>query len=235
MVVVEWREPALLWNDDRKNIGQPNILEIRHDDFIPTFLSAMVSTDPATFLQQHVMKPANLLRLYQPLHGCYYLVTASLVCRQLGLPDKAISKADGEQVSFVIRRIRAKGEDAWIQDDDGGHWQAVEPDDALTVLPGEERFPMHPAAICPKPDEPQSPFTDFIDRDLHYGYIPTGNRKKYIETLKREMSASKPAQQVVNDFITEAEQANPGYDFKIGVYLQGGFYGSHHRHRVGEG
>ena len=116
-------------------------------------------------------------------------MTASLVCRQIGLPDKHINKADGEQISFVIRRISTTGEDAWIDDGEGGHWTAT-PQDPRIVLKNEETFPMHPAAMCPKPDSPQSPFTDFVDRNLHFGYIPTGNRKKYLETLKRETAQS---------------------------------------------
>ena len=187
MPVTEWRAPALVWNGNVSSVGRPRILEIRNDEFIPVFLRAMASADPASFFDQHQPNAngggasAESLKLFQPLHGCYYLVTASLVCRQLGLPDKAIARADGETVSFVIRRRTSDGEAAWIVTDDGGCWDPLEAGEILALAEDEEQFPMHPATICPKPESPQSAFTDFLERDIHYGYIPTGKRKEYRE------------------------------------------------------
>lgn len=48
------------------------------------------------------------LKLYQPGHLRYYLVTACLVCRVPGLPDRAIDFGAGERVTYVVRRLRPK-------------------------------------------------------------------------------------------------------------------------------
>lgn len=219
MHVTQWKEPALSWNGKVAEDGRASILEIRSDDFMPQFLQAMAGTDPAAYYNQHLLKPAKAgagLKLYQPLHGCFYLVTASLVCRQLGLPDKAISRANGESVFFVIRRRTAAGEEAWIQLDKGGYWQPLKGEAILSVAPGEERLPMHPVQIQPRPASPHSVFTDNIQRDVHYGYIPTGNRDKYRDTLGRTLPAGTSPQKLVNDFIKEGEaSAPPGETFSF--------------------
>lgn len=48
------------------------------------------------------------LKLFQPGHMRFYLVTASLVCRQPGLPDRRIDPGAGEKVGYVVRRLRLK-------------------------------------------------------------------------------------------------------------------------------
>ncbi|MCK7496573.1 MAG: hypothetical protein MZW92_40905 [Comamonadaceae bacterium] len=45
------------------------------------------------------------LKLYQPVHNRYYLVTASLVCRRPGLPDRRVNPGRQEQARFVLRRL----------------------------------------------------------------------------------------------------------------------------------
>ena len=49
--------------------------------------------------------PQATLKLYQPAHQRYYLVTACLVCGIVGLPDRALDSAHQERVSFVVRRL----------------------------------------------------------------------------------------------------------------------------------
>lgn len=228
MHVTEWQEPALLWNGSIGEVGRPRLLEIRSDDFMTVFLGAMASSDPTAFFQRHQIDassdPAQPLKLFQPLHGCYYLVTASLVCRQVGLPDKEIVRADGETVSFVIRRQTPTGEEAWIQADaGGGYWQLLTASQVLAPAEGEERFPFHPVTICPKPETPQSVFTDFRERDLHYGYIATGNREKYQDTTARTTPDSTPPEEQLNDYIQRAEAeaalTQPGYSFWADMLL----------------
>jgi hypothetical protein len=218
MHVTQWKEPALSWNGTIAEDGRPAILEVRSDDFIPQFLEAMAGSDPAAYFDDHRLEPKagqSFMKLYQPLHGCFYLVTASLVCRQLGLPDKAIDRTNGESVFFVIRRRTAGGgEQAWIQLDKGGYWKTLPAGQKLTLAVGEERLPMHPVQICPTPAAPRSVFTDNIERELHYGYIPAGNRDKYRDTFGRTLTATPAPQTLVNDFIGDAEaNAPPGVDF----------------------
>lgn len=226
MPVTEWREPALVWNGNVSSVGRPRILEIRNDDFIPVFLRGMASTDPASFFQDHQLgkKAGQPHKLFQPLHGCYYLVTASLVCRQLGLPDKTIARADGETVSYVIRRLTNEGEEAWIPSGESGYWLPLHSEDVLWVASGEETFPMHPVKVTSAPETPRSAFTDFIERDIHYGYIPTGNREKYRDTVARTTPAGTTAEQLVHDYFEEVErQASEDgvdFDFRAGMFQQ---------------
>ncbi|HXI25017.1 MAG TPA: hypothetical protein VNG71_14230, partial [Pyrinomonadaceae bacterium] len=42
------------------------------------------------------------LKLYQPAHQRFYLVTSSLVCERVGLPDHAINVGRQERASFVV-------------------------------------------------------------------------------------------------------------------------------------
>ena len=49
-----------------------------------------------------------VLKLYQPAHQRYYLVSASLVCQLPGLPDRAIDSAQQERATFVVRRLLPK-------------------------------------------------------------------------------------------------------------------------------
>src|SRR5262245_29879197 len=47
------------------------------------------------------------LKLYQPAHQRFYLVTSALVCRTPGRPDHTINAALQEKTTFVLRRVRA--------------------------------------------------------------------------------------------------------------------------------
>lgn len=223
MNVIQWKEPALSWNGKVAEDGRAAIIEIRSDDFIAQFLQAMAGVDPAAYYNAHRLEPKSAgtaLKLYQPLHGRFYLVTASLVCRQVGLPDKAIDRANGESVFFVIRRRTAGGEAAWIQVDKGGYWQPLQGTAVLSVAEGEERLPMHPVQILSKPSSPRSVFTDNVPRELHYGYIPAGNRSKYRDTLRRTMASVPEPQTLVNDFIDAAEAATPGLSWRREVFFR---------------
>jgi len=61
---------------------------------------------------------AEPLKLYQPAAQRYYVVTACLVCRTLGLPDRPVNTAMDERVAFVLRMLDAPA-------------NAVNPDPAL--------------------------------------------------------------------------------------------------------
>jgi hypothetical protein len=45
------------------------------------------------------------LKLYQPAHQRYYLLSACLVCGRAGLPDRTIDPGREERVTFVVRRL----------------------------------------------------------------------------------------------------------------------------------
>ena len=104
--------------------------------------------------------------------------------------------------------------------DKGGYWQPLQGTAILSVAEGEERLPMHPVQTLSKPPSPRSVFTDNVPRELHYGYIPAGNRSKYRDTLRRTMAAVPAPQTLVNDFINAAEAATPGLSWRREVFLR---------------
>src|SRR5579864_8544047 len=97
--------------------------------------------------------PTDVLKLYQPTHGFFYLVAASLVCHQPGLPDRVVNTSKKERVAFVLRRISPDGaEMAWVTDPhkepaQSKSWLALTPDssgDFKLLASNEELLPMYP-------------------------------------------------------------------------------------------
>lgn len=116
------------------------------------------------------------LKLYQPAHLRYYLVTACLVCRVPGLPDHLPNRGREETISFVVRRLyRKEGSDfseeyAFVTTPRGTGWQRVT-GAASTLAEGEERLPLF-----------QSTFeeSDGRRRRLYAGMVPVGRREAYM-------------------------------------------------------
>src|SRR5215218_797064 len=86
--------------------------------------------------ESNVAKELPALKLYQPAHQRYYLVTSSLVCQLAGLPDRKIDAAKHEQAGFLMRRlIKPKDspekdpskwpEHAWVEKDGIRIWSPV--------------------------------------------------------------------------------------------------------------
>ena len=102
------------------------------------------------------------LKLYQPAHQRYYLVTACLVCRLPGLPDRILNTAAEERAGFVVRRLRHRDpatdprtpcdpetcdEYALVDTGRGPAWQkltGVPGRSPLMLAPGEEVLPFFP-------------------------------------------------------------------------------------------
>ena len=91
------------------------------------------------------------LKLYQPAHQRYYLVTACLVCRTLGLPDRPLNTSAQERVSFVIRRLQPQTGAAAVNPDPAfcdelalvkGQWTRVT--DPGSFVEGEDQYPLSP-------------------------------------------------------------------------------------------
>ena len=126
------------------------------------------------------------LKLYQPAHQRFYLVTASLVCRRPGLPDRRIDPARQEQMRFVLRRLlpedgatgaassdpRLWREHAFVPGASGAEWRAVG-ESADRLLAGEERLPMFGLGIVQDSGK---------RRELAGGLIPVGRRETYVNT-----------------------------------------------------
>ncbi|HXH38219.1 MAG TPA: hypothetical protein VNN08_06300, partial [Thermoanaerobaculia bacterium] len=121
---------------------------------------------------------AKPLKLFQPAHQRYYLVTASLVCRSLGLPDRSLDTARQERVSFVIRLLRPRIAATVINPDPNdcdelafvsGAWQRVVDPSQLTA--GEELNPLSPLMYVE---------TDGRRRRLFSGFVPVGKRETLV-------------------------------------------------------
>jgi hypothetical protein len=168
----DWVKPSLLWQPGSADMLQqdffrPTLLEFTTDKFMDDFLAAASAPRPAAFVQT-VAKPSKAganLKLFQPVHGNFYLTSASLCCRIPGFPDREVQLADGENVFFVLRRKVNGMEYAWRTSEAGKGWQpvGVQPEKILT---NEERLPLFQTRTA------QS-------RNIFFGYVPVASRDTY--------------------------------------------------------
>lgn len=132
----------------------------------------------------------RLPKLYQPVQNRFYLVSASLVCRRPGLPDRRVDPGRQEQVGFVLRRrlppATGGGTDplnweeyAYVQTAHGPRWQKVVAGSAA-LLPGEERLPMFSVGYTGAGN---------TGRRLFAGLIPVGRREAYVGAALIESAA----------------------------------------------
>ena len=118
---IRWYSPAPLWpkrlqNGTGDRLQRPELLQFKRDDFMAELQTTLEDT-PNALDEKRAEGEKYLGRngttesvkgpipLYQPAHERYYLVTASLVCRERGLPDRAIDTANEEKAAFVLRRL----------------------------------------------------------------------------------------------------------------------------------
>jgi hypothetical protein len=149
-------------------------------------------------------RPPATLKLYQPAHQRYYLVTACLVCGIVGLPDRALNAAHQERVSFVVRRLLpptelslkdnlpAPGptwdEHALVNAPSGSGWQRIPKDHGVTpdlVVAGEEHLPLFPASFSED---------DGRRRRLFAGLVPVGKREAYMGAARRDAEGEPAAE-----------------------------------------
>ena len=203
--IVQWRAASALWRqraETQADLREPVILRFASDRFMEEFMAIAEQAPhrlgewqaqwetwrqlaPVPSLRLPPSEPPEdsdrILKLYQPAHQRYYLVTASLVCRQPGLPDKSLNLGQKETVSFLVRRLlRPEGgstpvEHAWV---DGG-WQPVENTTQLAV--GEETFPMFPTTYRE---------ADGYRRRLFAGLVPVTERERYLTAARRSLPIS---------------------------------------------
>jgi hypothetical protein len=131
------------------------------------------------------------LKLYQPAHQRYYLVTSSLVCERLGLPDHALNPGRQERVTFVLRRMFPPGrlnvrvdlpgfnpdtweEYAFLSTPSGNSWRRIPKDNGTRsdeLVAGENQLPLFPINYVQD---------DGLKRHIHAGLIPVGKREAYM-------------------------------------------------------
>lgn len=192
-----WREPMAAPSTQSKlNVSRP-LSNFRQNQTrqlkAASTVGAGADFGPGSEVMPSTDKP---LKLYQPAHKRFYLVTASLVCRRIGLPDRLVDNAKQQTVRFVIRRLLPKesseiqtpeicnvddcNEYAFINDESGSYWQQVQSNDQVNengILDSEERLPMFNLGY----DE-----TEEKRRRLLAGFIPAGKREAYVNAELRE-------------------------------------------------
>jgi hypothetical protein len=134
------------------------------------------------FADSNASKP---LKLYQPAHQRFYMISACLVCERPGLPDKIPNPGREEKVTYIIRRLfppvtsppvnpksipdASWEEFAYVVTDLGARWKKVTKKGALEK--DEEQQPLFSVNILED---------DGRRRKINAGLIPTGRREAYI-------------------------------------------------------
>jgi hypothetical protein len=171
--VFDWLKPASLWQPGGLDFRQPDffrprLLAFHSDTFMEEFLAA-ASRPQADALQNLLAtppQPGQPLKLFQPVHGSFYLVCGSLCCRLPGFPDREVRTADGETVFFVLRKLVNGTEYAWVANGAQKGWQPLN-GSSRSVFTGEERHPLLTANTA-------------HGRALVFGYVPVASRETYL-------------------------------------------------------
>lgn len=175
----DWFKPSPTWQPNgrdllspatRDTFRRPQLLEFGDDTFMESFFALAAAASGDTFANQEArndpLDADKRLKLFQPAHGRFYLICASLCCLRPGFPDRMVRTGNGESTFFVLRKRLDGQEYAWVTEGDGPRgWQPVtEPSGAL--LQGEERLPLFPVPAG-------------NGRRLLFGYVPVASRETY--------------------------------------------------------
>lgn len=179
-----WLSPSLFWDRSQASYpAAPRLLRFDSDRFMEELAERLGAERPDLAALEvdatsDLESPGELPKLFQPAHGRFYLVTASLVCEAPGLPDRHVDPARGEQVGFVLRRAEAVAgggtvESAWSRTGEGARptWRAVPPGRERLVEDGEELFPMFPMSFL----------LGGRRRRLWAGLVPTSSRETFAD------------------------------------------------------
>lgn len=206
MSQVRFLAPSPLWDDlagTPAAYRAPALLRFAGDDFIEQYQRTLAAAPGE--LRDFVALPetwrtprAGLsapplpgtpppLRLYQPVHGRFYLVAASLACRVPGLPEHTVDAAAGETVGFVLRRLTVTGQGsaaverewAWVKHADGS--EGWTPAAALALAADEEVAPMFATTY---------PAERGRTRRVFAGLVPASRRETLVNA--RELAAPSP-------------------------------------------
>jgi hypothetical protein len=183
----DWLKPSPLWHGGlagahAADFFQPQLLEFDDDNFVDAFRKAAAASDP-TQLKSAVLTGSadHPLKLFQPAHGRFYLVSAALSCRLPGFPERVVQLADGESAFFVMRKFVAGAEYGWVVDGTSKSWQPLN-GQARRILDKEERLPLFHAAGSDK-------------RTILVGYVPAASREVYSVSVRELNAAMSPDEQ----------------------------------------
>jgi hypothetical protein len=132
----------------------------------------------------------RILKLYQPVHQRYYMVTTCLVCRMLGLPDRKIDAGAQEKAAFVLRMLQPHSTADKIDPDPrdcaefalvNKQWLRVSNPESL--VDREERHALSPAAYTED---------DQRRRRLLVGLIPVGDRERLLQAVQPNPAGADP-------------------------------------------
>lgn len=195
---IKWVKPEPLWASPDSEMTKPFVAEFDKDSFVPDFLAMMGGSTPVDLKKPQDIVPKkpedankpDVLKLYQPLHQRYYLLTGSLVCRQFGLPDRTVVRKNGEKTSFVLRRKVNGEEQGWVNDGSNKGWQRLvsEMNRPVLIRKDEQRLPLHPVKTCASTQLSGTlnvaGRASCEQRKVYYGYIPVDGREKYLDRAK---------------------------------------------------
>ncbi len=197
----------------KKPVGAP--VDLIERTPVPRLMQGAVRTFAARQTKSRIAltapTPGLPLKLYQPAHQRHYLVSASLICAQPGLPERAVATGGGEQVNFVIRRLlpdvgatsstAPPTEFAYIKDATSAHWQRIGDSDAAgQAVAGEELLPVFPLGYH---DDAQHA------RTLWTSSVPVGRREEYMATAVNRTAALSFAQGQQQSLSVPATAAAP--------------------------
>ncbi|GGJ33398.1 hypothetical protein [Deinococcus roseus] len=175
--VTQWVSPSSSWHGQNQNtMKRPSVLVFHDDEFMTTLIET--ARNNPDDLEQYRVKTAGQ-KLFQPTHGDFAVVTASLVCSGITLPERQTHPEKGERVAFVVRRLVGGEEYAWVK---GQGWLTA---DLQKPNPQEELQGLFPV-MCGSGDQ---------QRKIWAGLVPTSSRDTYVSDSARP-SAADLAQEV---------------------------------------
>ncbi|MET0621747.1 MAG: hypothetical protein ABW250_02095 [Pyrinomonadaceae bacterium] len=178
----DWLKPSLLWQRGgadmlRRDFFRPALHEFTTDKFMEDFLAAAGSAAPKPFKETLAKAPAGrtTLKLFQPVHGNFYLTSASLCCHIPGFPDREVKPGEGESVFFVLRKKVSGVEYAWNASETNRGWQPLGAK-PREIPAEEERLPLFQAQTGP-------------GRQLFFGYVPVASQDTYAAAVTAQLPA----------------------------------------------
>jgi hypothetical protein len=222
----DWLKPSILWQRGgadmlRRDFFRPALHEFTTDKFMEDFLAAAAAPAARPFRDTLAKAPGGrtTLKLFQPVHGNFYLTSASLCCHVPGFPDREVLPGEGEGVFFVLRKKIEGIEYAWHADETRRGWQSLGTS-PQEIPDGEERLPLFQAQTG-------------TGRRLFYGYVPVASQDTYaaavVDRLPPKYRDDPRLQELDSRFIgpladaslfgTPARPSPPGTQLRISVYL----------------
>ena len=141
-------------------------------------------------INQRIKTPASVpdlpstddVKLFQPAHQRYYVVTGSLISGEKGLPDYPVDLSARERATFVVRALKTTPKEVteeygFVATSSGMAWQKLgaHGDDKMAVmriLPNEEQHPLFPVTYPDRCDR---------FRQVFGGLIPVSQRDGWMD------------------------------------------------------